>query len=886
VHIKNAGINNILGNFAILKLFSKIRPFSIYIRKYTTHKPLKVLWIQGFMLLLPLFLGANTSSYAQSIKIDSTALSVDTILMDTLIQGKGGLEDVVDYEARDSIILDLENKMAHLYGDAHVLYTDIDLKADYIRINFETKELFATSTKDSNNMPIGIPHFKQAENEFDIDTLTYNFGTKRAKLSGLRLVEGESYIICNTVFRNEDGSIITDIGKYTTCNLENPHFYFKARKLKIIPNDKIVFGPANLVVENVPTPLFLPFGLFPVKKNKESGLILPAPEMGGFRGFGLTALGYHFQLSDYYNLTLSTDLYFGGSYRLNTLSKYAKRYKYNGQIDLAYAYNIISGSKEEFNLVSSKDYSINWVHSENPKNHPGRTFSANVQYNGGRYNQNFTRNTENFGNNQFTSTLNYSKVLIKNRLNLNLNARASQNTLAKSLDVVAPSANLTMQRLMPFKSKKDGVKRFYDKLGLSYTGAFTNPIVRNDSDIFNLETWRKPWKDANRTVRHTVPVDMPFSVYNNYFTITPFFSYNEEWFFKLYNFDYNKSEKKYDTTISTINGIGRMYDYSTGANITTNIFGTYNFKSKNLKALRHVITPQVGFFYKPDFTREFYGFAKRVTDTLKTYVYNKYNGSSFLPGRKGTISFNIGNNITGKKVLDDSVKTVKKFSIIDQLSVNSGYNILADSQNWSDIGVSLATILYKSINITSRASFSPYYITEKGFKTNTLTIKNGGGLGQLSSFNVSVSAQLNPSVGKQREKDLEDIPDENRYMYDVLRRQLLDFSLPWSLAVNASANHFPFAQNGTKWTLVPAFNGDVSISPMWKVTFNSGYDLFNKKISETTAIGVARSLHCWTLKFDWNPVGTRKNFTFVFQPTATMIQDLKVTKRNYWWNEI
>jgi len=828
----------------------------------------------------------NTSTYAQSIKVDSPSVAVDTILMDTLIQGKGGLEDLVDYEARDSIILDLENKMAHLYGDAHVLYTDIDLKADYIRINFETKELFATSTKDSNNIPVGIPHFKQAENEFDIDSLTYNFGTKRARLSGLRLVEGESYIICNTVFRNSDGSIITDVGKYTTCNLEHPHFYFKARKLKVIPNDKIAFGPANLVVEDVPTPLFLPFGLFPVKKNKESGVILPAPEMGGFRGFGLTGLGYHFQLSDYYNLTLTGDLYFGGSYRLRTFSRYAKRYKYNGQVDLSYGYSIISGSKEEFNLQASKDYSINWVHSENAKNHPGRTFSANVQYNGRNFNKNFTQNTDNFGNNQFTSTLNYSKVLIKNRLNLNLNARASQNTTAKSLDVVAPSANLTMQRLMPFKSKKEGVKRFYDKLGLSYTGSFINPILRNDSDIFNLETWKKPWSEANRTVRHTVPIDMPFNFYNNYFSLTPSFTYNEEWFFKLYNYDYNVTEKKYDTTVSTINGIGRMYDYSTALNLRTSIFGTYNFKSKNLKAMRHVITPEVGFTYKPDFSKELYGFAKRVTDTLDTYVYNKFNGAEFSSGRIGTLSFNIGNNITGKKVMDDSVKTVNKFSIIDQLSVSSGYNLLADSQNWSDIRLSMATTLYKTIRFTSNATFSPYYMTKEGFRTNYLNIKNGGGLGQLTGFNASVSAQLNPAVGKQRERDLKDITDENRYMYDVLRRQLLDFTMPWTLAINGSANHNPFIQTGSKWSFVPSFNGDVSLSPMWKVTFNSGYDVLNKKLSETTAIGIARSLHCWTLKFDWNPVGTRKNFTFVFQPTSTMIEDLKVTKRNYWWNEI
>lgn len=877
------GINKYLSSFAIAKYFSKIKPFLKYSASKTTHNAPYLLWIQGFALIVLVFFFSSTSLSAQSKKIDSTFLSVDT-----LIQGKGGIEELVDYSAVDSIILDLESKVAHLYGGAIVKYTDIELQADYIRIDFASKQLFSKGIPDSLGIVSKVPHFKQGDNEFDTDSLSYNFGTKRARLTGLRLQQDESYIICNNVFRNEDGSIITDIGKFTTCNLDHPHFYFKARQLKVIPKDKVVFGPANLVVEDVPTPLFVPFGIFPVQKDRKSGLLFPAPQMGGFRGFGVTDLGWHFHISDYVNLSVVTDLFFGGSYKVGVASEYANRYKYNGRVNLTYGYSIISGSKEENNLQASNDYSVAWRHNEDPKNHPGRTFSANVNLNGGNYNQNFVQNTERFGNSQFNSSINYSKVLIKNLLSLNATASASQNTQTKSLNTTAPSVALTMQRINPFKRKNKTKKSWldiFDNFGLSYTGNFTNNITRSDSGLFDLNTWEEPWRNSQKSVSHVIPVTMSFSFLKNYFNFTPSFNYRQDWYFQEYRLDYNTVENKVDTVLTIRNTFGVDQSYNFGGALRTNIFGTYNFKKGRIKAIRHAITPLVGFTYTPDFSLPKYSSNATYRDTAKENVYNIYSTQIVQTRKSGQLNFSLANVINGKRLSKDSVPKPERFSIIDQFSLNSGYDILADSLNWSPLTASLNTTLFKRLNFNASASFSPYTLDAFGARKNEFFIKNGRGIVQIQSANIGLSANLNPKATEKRNKELQEVAWENRYVFDLLRRQLLDFSLPWSLTVNANARFDPFAQEGQKkWNVIPAFSGDASISPLWKVTFNSGYDLVNQKIAETTQIGLARSLHCWVLSFDWTPVGERKTFTFILRPQAAMLQDLKLSKRNYWWN--
>jgi len=877
----STGINNILSSFAIVKSNSKIKPFWGYLSSILTAKPLFLLWIQRLSILIFMFSAVEGMAQGESIKLDSAVVAVDT-----LQQAEGGLENVVDYEAFDSIELDLANKMAFLYGDAHVIYGDIDLKADYIRIDFEAKRLFATSVLDSLGNP-GVPvHFKNGDNEFDSDTVEYDFGSKRARVSSVRMDYDGSYIHLDQVFRDSDGSIIGNTGKFTTCNLDHPHFYFRARKLKVIPNDKVVFGPANLVLEDVPTPLFLPFGIFPVKKDRKSGLIFPSPEMGGFRGFGLTNLGWHFHISDKLNLTLSADAYFGGSYKLSAASQYAQRYKYNGNLSFSYGYSIISGSKEENNLVASNDYAFNWQHYENAKNHPGRTFSANIQLNGGNYNQNFPQNSNRFGNSQFTSSISYSKVLWKNWFTLSANAQASQNTSTQTLTATAPSVALTMQRKFPFKSKNSSKKRLLDNLGVSYTGNFSNNIIRSDSGIFDLETWREPWQNSNKTIAHFVPVSMSFSFLNNYFNLSPFINIRQNWFFQEYQIGYDFTNFKVDTLNYTQGIFGIQNDFNFGADLRTNVFGTYQFKKGNLKAIRHILTPSVGFSYTPDFTKPSYGYARTYSDTFGQVSYNRFTGQRMYSGEQGNINMSLANVISGKRVVSDSAKDDDgKFNIIDRLTLSSSYNLLADSYNWSNIATSLNTTLFKRINLNASASFSPYTLNAEGRREREFFISTGKGIAQIQSANIGLSANLNPRVAEKRRKELRRVDAENRFMYDMLRNQFLDFSIPWSLSLNGNANYNPFAIAGTnKWNVVPSFNGDVSISPLWKATFSSGYDLINKSISETTRIGLARNLHCWILKFDWNPVGNRKSFVFTLQPNASMLQDLKLSKRNYWWN--
>lgn len=873
-------MNNILSNFAIVKFNSKIKPFLGYPFRIQTSKQLFLLWIQRFSVFLLLFMGVQSSTMAQSINIDSAAVRVDT-----LPQAKGGLEDIVDYQSFDSIEMDLANKMIYLYNKAHIIYGDIDLKADYIAIDLNQKKMFATNVTDSLGNKGEPVHFTNGDNSFDSDSVEYDIASKRARVTSVRLEDQGAYIHLDKVFRDSDGSILGNTGKFTTCNLDHPHFYFRANKLKVIPNDKVVFGPANLVLEDVPTPLYLPFGIFPVKKDRKSGLIFPAPEMGGFRGFGVTNLGWHFHISEHVNLTLSSDVYFGGSFKVGAASQYAQRYKYNGSLSFSYGYSIISGSKEENNLNASRDYALSWQHYEDAKNHPGRTFSANIRLNGGKYNQNFTQNTNRFGNNQFNSSVSYNKVLIKNRLTLNATASASQNTSTQTLNTTAPAIALTMQRWIPFKSKGDK-KRFYENLGISYTGNFTNSIQRSDSGIFDLETWREPWQNANRTITHVVPVSMSFSFLKNYFNFSPFLNYRQNWYFQEYQIGYDLTNYKVDTLDFTNGTFGIQNDFNFGGNLRTNIFGTYNFKRGKLKAMRHIMTPSIGFSYTPDFTKPALGYARTYNDTFGLVTYNKFTGQRMYSGEQGNINMSLANVFSGKKLLPDSSDEDPKFNIIDQLSLNTSYNLLADSFRWSNINTSLNTRIFNDrVNLNASASFSPYVLDFVGTRQNELFVKSGKGLAQIQSANIGLSANLNSEGAEKRKRELQNVNAQNRFMYDMLRNQFLDFTIPWSLNVNGNASYNPFAIEGlNKWSIIPSFNGDVSISPLWKVTFNSGYDLINKSISETTRIGLARNLHCWVMEFDWNPVGERRSFTFTLRPNASMLQDLKLSKRNYWWN--
>jgi hypothetical protein len=833
----------------------------------------------AFFLLL---FCAQSNTIAQSINLDTTKITVDT-----LISAKGGLETEVKYDADDSIVLDLGAKMARLYGNATVKYEDIDLAADYIEINFETKQLFARGVPDSTGKVNKVPHFEQGENKFDSDSLYYNFDTKRARLTGLKLEQEGTFITCNQVFRQEDGSIITDTGKITTCNLDHPHFYFKARKMKIIPNDKVVFGRANLVVEDVQTPLILPLGLFPVKKDRKSGFIFPEPQAGGIRGFGVTNMGWHFHINDYFNLTLNTDVFFGGSYRVGIASMYKKRYKYSGLVNLAYGYSIIGGSKEENNLEASIDYSIRWQHSEDPKNHPGRIFSANIEYFGGKFNQNFTQN-QSFGNNQFTSSMNYSKTFgfWNKKLSLNASARASQNTANNSLTATAPSVALTLQRITPFKRKNSTKKHIYDNFGFNVTSNFNNNISRNDSNILDLATWREPWQNAQKSVTHSVPFSMPFSFWKNYFSLNPTFNYTENWYFQEYDLGFNMLDSTLDTLNFTRNIFGRQFSYNFGTSINTRIFGTYNFLKGKVKAIRHVMTPSVGFRYTPDFSLSRFGFADSYRDTAREIVYNRYTGQELVSRPQGVIDFSLQNVFNGKKRLFDSTKNTDKFNIIDNLTISSGYDILADSQNWRDISTSMGTRVFNElISINASARFSPYTMDANGFKSNELFFRNNRGIAQITSANFSMSANLNPQINKKRREQRKDLVGNDRLMQSILERQLIDFTIPWSLSINANANFNPFVgEFGDKWSFIPSFNGDISLTPFWKITYRTGYDVLNQRLAETTEIGIARSLHCWSIQFDWNPVGSRRQFSFTLRPKASILQELKLNKRNYWWN--
>lgn len=379
---------------------------------------------------------------------------------------------------------------------------------------------------------------------------------------------------------------------------------------------------------------------------------------------------------------------------------------------------------------------------------------------------------------------------------------------------------------------------------------------------------------------------MPFTFLKNYFTINPTFNYSENWYFQSYDLGFNLQ----DTTLDTLNfqrGFGRDFNYNFGASLNTRIFGTYSFLKGKIKALRHIMTPSVGFTYTPDFSLNRYVFTDSYVDSGSTeIVYNRHTARQLTARPTGVINIGLQNVFNGKKRFFDSTQNTDKFNIIDNLSFNTGYDIFADSLNWSNISSSLNTRVFNNlISLNAGASFSIYKLNENGTQLNELFLTSNFGLAQIASANFGLSANLNPEVTRKRREQAKDLVGNDQLMQGILQRQLIDFTVPWSLNINANANYNPFAGEGTnKWNVTPSFDGDISISPLWKVTYRTGYDVINQQIAETTEIGIARSLHCWSIQFDWNPVGSRRQFSFTLRPNASILQDLKLNKRNYWWN--
>lgn len=851
-------------------------------------------------------------------QVDS--LSTDTIVLDT-VSGKKRqpLDAPVVYEANDSIVF-TEGGLAHLYGESKVNYEKIELTSEVITMNMDSSTVFARGIIDSTGVETGLPIFKDGDTPYESKEMRYNFKSKKGFINSIVTQQGEGYVVSDEAKKGANDEIYMRSGKYTTCDHEHPHFYLKLSMAKVRPKKNAIFGPAHLVVEDVPLPIAIPFGFFPFNSSYSSGFIMPTFGDETNRGFYLRDGGYYFAISDHVDLKVLGEIFTKGSWGLSTQSNYAKRYKYSGSFNASYLVTK-TGEKNMPDYMVTKDFRLAWSHRQDAKASPNSTFSANVNFATSSYDRRSLSSLYNpaqFSNNTKASSVSYSRTFPSIGLNLSSTFNVTQNTRDSSISVTLPDLNISLNRIYPFKRKKSaGEERWYEKISFQYTGRLTNSISTKDNLIMKqgLSKW-------NNGMQHNIPVSATFTLFK-YFNVVPSFSYTERWYTRKVMQSYDPNEVG-NVRRDTISGFNRVYNYNMSLQVNTKLYGFYKpwkmFGDK-VQMIRHVFTPSVSFSYAPDFGNSRYGYYDTYTYTdengeVRTVEYSPYQGMAFgVPGKGMQKSFNfaIDNNVEMKIKSDKDTTGVKKISLIDQLSANISYNAAAQTRPWSDLSMNLRLKLSKSYTFNMNASFATYayqYDERGNIVVGDRTEWSYGRFGRFQGYSGSFSYTFNNDTWKKwfgskedegTSKDGESDEFDDDYLTEEEQEELrrkqsqprkkekasldddgyMAFKMPWSLSLSYSysiredkdKDKFNRKTMRYPYALTHSLNasGNVKLGSRWNINYSSGYDFTQKKMSMTT-VNISRDLHCFTMSCGL-VFGPFTSYNFSIRALSSMLTD-------------
>jgi len=822
---------------------------------------------------------------------------------------KTSIDFKVERSARDSIIQDLRNRKVYLYGEAVVVYGEIKLEAAYIEVNFERNEVFAKGVPDSTGKLVGTPVFTESGQTFEAKEMTYNFNSKRGLIKTVVTEDGQGFLHGNLVKKMENDHINIRSGSYTTCNnKDHPHFAFNFRKSKVIPDNKIVTGPAYLSIEGVPTPIAVPFGLFPNNSGQRSGIVIPTYGESTNRGFFFENGGFYWAINDYFDLNILGDIYTRGSWAIKPTMRYNKRYKYNGTFNTSYAINIV-GTEGASDYTRSRDFRVRWTHRQDAKARPAGRFSADVFIVSSNFNTFNPGTTEDYLSNEFKSSIAY-QTNWDNKYFLTLNASHRQNTKTKMVDVTLPELTFSVNRLYPLKRKNPvGRPKWYEELNINYNMNARNSISLPDSMLFKPDALSK----MQNGIQHNLPVNLPLKVLK-YFTLTNSVRITDRMYF-----DYKRRSWSNDTLFQgndtivgyvktdTIKGFNNVVDFNLSTNLTTKLYGMVTFKKGPIRAIRHVLTPRIGFTYTPAFSDPYWGYYDSYIDgDGEEQIYSKFDGAIYgspPKDRSGQISFGFSNNLEIKvPSRKDTISGLRKVVLIEDLSISGSYDLARDSLNLSYITLSGRTKLFKNLNIQYSSSWDPYILDSAGRQLNQfewdvnkrLLRKN------QSTWNFGLSWNLrqqdfakdkNKKAGAQTdntEEQLRDSPfgsEEELAEINQNPDDYIDWTVPWSLSLNYNLrysnriSYLDFVRADEKKIVQTlGVSGEINITPKWKFTFRTGWDFENNDLSYTS-VNIYRDLHCWEMRFSWIPLGIRKSWNFSINVKASVLQDLKLNKK-------
>lgn len=820
------------------------------------------------------------------------------ITVDTLNFSKDSIDTPIEYSAEDSGVLIIKSKQFMLYGKAKAKHDDIALDANTIIYDQATQVITAYGGTDTSLGALNKPKLTQGGTESISDTIAFNMKTQRGLTKNTFLKEGEMFVAAERFKK-----ITKDAGfgyrtTFTTCNLDTPHFDFRAKKIKIINNKIAVSGPAYPEFEGVPMPVAVPFGIFPLNRGRHSGLLPPQFASSQDFGIGLEGLGFYKVLSDNYDLTVRSNIYSYGGWSVNITPDYYKRYKYRGNLNLAIQktkiLNSNANAKEEF--TTSNSFFVTWTHSRDAKARPGTSFSASVRAGSTKYNQYVTNNSYTNFQNQLSSSITWSKNWNQGKYNLSVAANHDQNNNLGLVNLRIPTVNFNATTIYPLQPKElVGTPKWYQKLGVSYTGTLLNQMSFYDS-AFNI---RKLLDTAQWGAEHRIPINLTLPPLGP-FTVSPSISYSERWYGQMLNKTWDSKTDSLLTT--TQRGFYTAREVSFGISANTRIFGTFNFKkSKGIKAIRHEIKPFVSMNYKPDLVSQYYK-TVQIDSMGNTSTYSVFSGGvlgSYGQGKFGGVSFGIDNLIEMKvkDKKDTSASATKKIRLIDGLGVSGGYNMIADSLNWSPFSFSLRSTLFEKINITGSASMDPYDVDSFGRRIDKLLWKEGKP-GRLTSGSLAISTSLRSKADDDK-KDKDRIPvdetltpDEQLQQLEYVRNnpsEFVDFNIPWNVSLSFSLSFYRTLSPNLKDYITTissnlSVNGDFSLTPKWKVGGNTYFDFKTAKIQQLTMF-ITREMHCWQLAINVTPVGLYRSFNITVNPKSGILRDLRINRSRFFYSQ-
>ena len=871
----------------------------------------------------------------------------DSLALDSINRSrKNGIDSPVEYSADDSLTYSAASGLAHLYGNSSVKYQNMDLASEQIYMSLDSNLVHATGKMDTTTHKLtGTPVFKMGSSEYESDTMAFNFKTKKGLISNVYTQQDEGFLTSELSKRGADGEMFLQHGRYTTCDDPHPDFYLAMSRAKVRPGKDVVFGPTYLVVADVPLPFAIPYGFFPFTKSYSSGFIMPTYGDEMERGFYLRDGGYYFAISDKMDLKLLGEIYTKGSWAVSAASNYRKRYRYSGSFLVNYQ-NTLQGEKNMSDFTKTTSFKVQWSHRQDQKANPYSSLTASVNFattSFERNNLNSMYNPQAMTQSIRTSSVGWQTSFSSIGMSLTSTFNLNQNMRDSTIALTLPDLTITIAPFYPFKKKKAaGDPKWYEKISIAYNGQIKNEINTKEDKILH-SSLSKDWLNG---MSHSIPIKASFTLFN-YVTVTPQFNFADKTLFRKVNKSWDEASQK--EVADTVSGFYNLYNWNLGVNMSTKLYGFWipNRKifGEKVQAIRHVITPTVGFTYAPDFSTDRYGYYSTYQKTdadgkVSLVRYSPYQGGAFSPpgpGKTGVVTFDLSNNVEMKLKSEDDSTGFKKVSLIDELRAGISYNFAADVRPLSDLSTSLRLKLSKSYTLNLSAIFASYVYeadsvgaTPRVSEHQTYWAKGKFGRFQGMSQNLSYTLN-NEKVGnlikwlkgekvekkgdKGKKKDDDDEWDNNvetNIDKDMEKAKhgakkgdnskaetdedgYMAFKMPWSISLGYGINmsedtdvkkfNYDTMRYPYKFTQNLNVSGNLRISDGWNISFSSGYDFENQKISMTTA-SLSRDLHCFNMSCSV-VLAPYTSYNFSFRCNAATLTDaLKYDKRSSYSNAV